>query len=58
VGELFRVRSGLLLADFVEKRFDKHQLVIVPAKEAGLQRDGTIERLMRQSEEGEKDDDD
>ena len=52
------MRSGLLLADFVEKRFDKHQLVIVPAKEAGLQRDGTIERLMRQSEEGEKNDDD
>ncbi|KAF8241976.1 hypothetical protein K440DRAFT_500640, partial [Wilcoxina mikolae CBS 423.85] len=44
VGELFHVRNGLLLADFVEKRFDKHQLVIVPAKDARLHQDGTIDR--------------
>ncbi|KAF8536656.1 hypothetical protein BDD12DRAFT_278020 [Trichophaea hybrida] len=43
-GELFHVRNGLLLADFVEKRFDKHQVVIVPATDARLQRDRTIDR--------------
>ncbi|KAF8534830.1 hypothetical protein BDD12DRAFT_983625 [Trichophaea hybrida] len=43
-GEIFHVRNGLLLADFVEKRFDKHHVGIVPAKDARLQRDGTIDR--------------
>ncbi|KAF8533053.1 hypothetical protein BDD12DRAFT_900614 [Trichophaea hybrida] len=44
VGELFHVRNGLLLSDSVEKRFDKHQVVIVPANGAKLQADGTIDR--------------
>jgi hypothetical protein len=44
IGELFDARNGLLLADFVEEAFDKSQLVIVPAKEARLQPNGTIDR--------------
>jgi hypothetical protein len=44
VGELFHVHNGLLLSDSVEKRFDKHQVVIVPAYGAKLQADGTIDR--------------
>lgn len=44
LGELFHTRNGLLLSTGVEKRFDKHQLVIVPANGTKLQEDGTIDR--------------
>ena len=44
VGELFHPRNGLILTSAVEKRFDRHQLVIVPADGAKLQKDGTIDR--------------
>ena len=46
VGELFHARNSLLLTSAVEKRFDRHQVVIIPADGAKLQKDGTIDRWL------------
>jgi hypothetical protein len=43
IAELFSTHNGLLLADFIEDRFYKHQVVVVPAEEAKLHDNGIID---------------